>query len=167
MNIRQKRSSWRPCGWITTFLVASLAAFAFAACGGDSGGSMGSGHMPGGEMDGAPNGAILVRLSNWSIDPAKSSTKAGDVVFRAVHDMHEMHGNGEGKTHELVVARKNADGTFDVVGEAEEIGIGEHKDLKLRLGAGAYELQCNIVEEVNGKPVAHYANGMHTAFKVT
>ncbi len=50
------------------------------------------------------------------------------------------------------VARKNAAGTFEVVGEAEDIGVGERKDLTLQLAKGDYELQCNIVEEVNGKP---------------
>lgn len=161
----RKHFKLRPGGWLAAAVAASLAAFAFAACG-DNGGSS-SGHMPGGEMDGAPSGAILVRLSNWSIDPAKSSSKAGNVTFRAVHDMHDMHADGEGKTHELVVARKNADGTFDVLAEAEEIGIGEHKDLTVRLAAGEYELQCNIIEEVNGKPISHYTKGMRTAFKVT
>jgi uncharacterized cupredoxin-like copper-binding protein len=81
--------------------------------------------------------------------------------------MHDMHAGDEGKTHELVVARKNADGTFDVVGEAEDIGMGEHQDLTLQLVAGNYELQCNVVEQVNGKTVSHYAKGMHTAFTVT
>ena len=120
-----------------------------------------------GMMDGAPNGAILVRLSNWSVDPAKSSVKAGEVTFRAVHDMHDMHANDEGKTHELVVARMRADGTFEVIGEAEEIGVGERKDLTLKLDKGEYELQCNIVEQVAGQAVSHYKKGMHTKFTVT
>ena len=150
--------------------IAALAAIAFAACGDDDtshGTNMGGDGMDSGMMDGAPNGAILVRLSNWAIDSAASSAKAGDVTFRAVHDMHDMHNGDEGKTHELVVARKNTDGTFDVIGEAESIGVGEHKDLTLKLEKGDYELQCNVVEQVNGKTVSHYTNGMHTKFKVT
>jgi uncharacterized cupredoxin-like copper-binding protein len=165
----------RKYGRIVSVIAVSVAAAAFAACGGDdddNGQSMGAGGMngvggTGGMMDGAPKGAIVVRLSNWSVDPSKSSVKAGEVTFRAVHDMHAMHGNGEGKTHELVVARKNRDGTFEVVGEAEEIGVGEHKDLTVQLVKGEYELQCNIVEERSGKAVSHYTNGMHTKFTVT
>ena len=145
-------------------LALVLAAAVLSASCGDN--SMGGG-MDGGMMDAAPSGAILVRLSNWSIDSAKSSVQSGEVTFRAVHDMHDMHNNGEGITHELVVARKNKDGTFDVVGEAESIGVGEHKDLTLKLDKGEYELQCNIVEQVNGKAVSHYKNGMRAKFMVT
>ena len=154
------------------FGALALTAFAAAGCSGDDsthdmGGGMNmGGTTTAGMMDGAPAGAILVRLSNWSIDAAKSSVKAGDVTFRAVHEMHDMHTDG-GVTHELVVARKNKDGTFDVIGEAEKIGVGEHKDLTLKLDKGEYELQCNVVEEVNGKTVSHYQNGMHAKFTVT
>jgi uncharacterized cupredoxin-like copper-binding protein len=163
----------RQYGWVAALIGISLAAVAFAACGDDDGGnSMGGSSMSGegmgnGMMDGAPNGAILVRLSNWTIDPSKSSVKAGEITFRAVHDMHDMHSDGEGKTHELVVARKNKDGTFDIVGEAEDIGVGERKDLTLQLAKGDYELQCNILEKVNGKDVSHYQKGMHKKFVVT
>ena len=163
----------RPYGWMAALILVPVAAVALAGCGDDDsghsrgGGNMSSGGMDSSMMDGAPNGAILVRLSNWTVDTAKSSAKAGEVTFRAVHDMGGMHNDGEGKTHELVVARKNADGTFEVVGEAEDIGVGERKDLTLQLAKGDYELQCNIVEEVKGKTVAHYKNGMHTKFTVT
>ncbi len=176
-EINQRYLMTRKYGWIAALIGALIAAVAFAGCGDDDdghgmgGSNMSDGGMNNGSttgmMDGAPNGAILVRLSNWTIDSAKSSTKAGEVTFRAVHDMHDMHTNGEGTTHELVVARKNADGTFDVVGEAEKIGVGEHKDLTLQLAKGEYELQCNVVEELNGTTVSHYKNGMHTKFKVT
>ena len=165
----------RRIGSTLALVAVSMAIVVFAACGGDdddNGHSMGGGGMNGvggnsGMMDGAPNGAILVRLSNWTMDPTKTSIKAGEVTFRAVHDMHAMHNNGEGKTHELVVARKNNDGTFELVGRVEDIGVGERKDLTLQLAKGEYELQCNIVEELNGKSVSHYKNGMHTKFTVT
>ncbi|MEO8538132.1 MAG: hypothetical protein ABI577_00210 [bacterium] len=159
---------------VAVVLALAAVGLLFASCGDDDdthgmggGSNMGGGGMDSGMMDGAPNGAILVRLSNWTIDSAKSSTKAGEVTFRAVHDMHDMHTDDAGKTHELVVARKNKDGTFDVVGEAEDIGVGEHKDLTVKLEKGEYELQCNVVEQINGKAVSHYQNGMHIKFTVT
>ena len=165
----------RRIGSTLALVAVSMAIVVFAACGGDdddNGHSMGGGGMngvggTGGMMDGTPKGAIVVRLSNWSVDPSKTSVKAGEVTFRAVHDMHAMHSDGEGKTHELVVARKNKDGTFEVVGEVEDIGVGEHKDLTVQLSKGEYELQCNLVEELSGKAVSHYKNGMHTKFRVT
>ena len=163
----------RRFGSLAALIGVSLSLVLLAGCGGDDDGhSMGGMGMDGGTgnnemMNGAPNGAILVRLSNWTIDPSKNSVKAGEVTFRAVHDAHAMHSNGEGKTHELVVARKNSDGSFEIVGEAEDIGVGERKDLTVQLAKGEYELQCNVVEELSGKAVSHYKNGMHTKFTVT
>jgi hypothetical protein len=51
---------------------------------------------------------------------------------------------------------------MEVVGEIEDIPVGETQDLTVSLDAGNYVLICNIVE--SGE--VHYASGMRTAFTV-
>lgn len=161
----------KPLLLVFALAVAAVVLFA-AACGDDDGGMMG-GMGGGGGMGGmgganAPAGTIVVRLTNWAIEPAQDSAGAGNVTFRAVHDMMPMHGMGSGgSTHDLAVARKNADGTFEIVGQVKDIRMGRYKDLKLELSPGEYELQCNVVEEVGGRMVSHYVEGMHTPFVVS
>lgn len=137
------------------------------ACGSDShsGPGVGGGMM----APAAKPGVIDVHLSNWSVDPATASAKAGSVTFRAIHDMGHMHGGNEGGfIHDLAVARKNADGSMEVLGQVKNLAMGEWKELTLDLPPGDYELQCNAVEDLGGgKIVAHYVKGMHTAFTVT
>ena len=158
----------------TIFLFFAAAAFASvaivsAACGGDgqsSHGSMGDmGNM--GAMGNQPEGSIRVGLVNWAVQPAQTSTKAGKVTFWAVHEMDHMHGDNEGGvTHDLQVMKKNADGSYDMVGQVQGLKMGDAKSLSLTLQPGEYELSCNVVEQVNGTMVAHYAKGMHTSFTV-
>jgi len=154
------------------FAALGLALLTFAASCGDSPGShdmSGMGHSPGGMTNtAAPAGSIRVDLLNWSVVPAQVSTKAGTVTFFAVHDMGHMHSASEGGvTHDLQVMRKGSDGSFELVGQVQGLTMGEAKALTLDLTAGNYELSCNVVEQVNGKTISHYANGMHTPFTVT
>ncbi len=115
------------------------------------------------------NGEVVVALRNWSVTASSSAVAAGDVTFRAVHvDETEGHAHeAGGNTHDLVVLRKSADGSVEVVGRTQPIAMGDEDTLKLSLPSGTYELECDVVEVVNGKPVSHYANGMKTAFTVT
>jgi hypothetical protein len=53
------------------------------------------------------------------------------------------------------------------MGSVKDIGMGESKSLYLTLEPGEYELQCNVVEQVDGNTVSHYAKGMHETFTVT
>ena len=78
-----------------------------------------------------------------------------------------MNASQGGKTHALTVARKNDDGTYEVLGSVWDIGLGQSKDLTLDLSPGNYELQCNVVEEMGAKTVSHYTQGMHASFTVT
>lgn len=157
------------------FLVLALALGALAtvasvgaACG-DSNSSHDGMMEPGNMMSqAAPAGSIEVKLLNWAVQPAQTSTKAGRVTFHVVHDMAHMHGGNEGgATHDLQVMKRKADGGLDLVGQVQGLAMGQSRDLTLDLAAGDYELSCNVVEEVDGKPVPHYARGMHVAFKVT
>jgi hypothetical protein len=153
----------------TTGFIALLAAVLLgttllaSACGGDDG--HGAMNMTTGN---GPAGSIKVNLVNWAIQPAKTSTKAGSVTFHVVHDMQHMHTMNEGgNAHDLQVARKNADGIFEIVGQVQGLQMGDEKDLTLNLTPGDYELQCNVTEELNGQVIAHYVKGMHTTFKVS
>lgn len=113
---------------------------------------------------------VEVKLLNWAIEPEVSSVEAGRVTFRAIHEEEDhAHGSGNegGDIHELAVARKNADGTAEILGTAANIAVGAQKDLTLNLKSGEYELQCNVVEMIDGEAIAHYPKGMHTAFTVS
>lgn len=166
--------------FLTTVAAAlTLASVSFAACSGGSspastpassgmGGMGGASGMNGANGTSAPAGNITVSLANWSVKLAATSAKAGTVTFRALHAMDHSGGTETaGQIHDLDVARKNADGSFTQVGKVADIKMGQYKDLTLNLTAGEYELQCNVVEQVNGKLTSHYALGMHTAFTVT
>lgn len=138
----------------------------FSACGGDGGhGHDTSMHMGG--TDG-PAGSIKVALVNWAVQPATATAAAGSVTFHVVHDMAHTHTtNDGGNIHDLQVARKNAEGTFEIVGQVQGLKMGDEKDLTLNLPPGDYELQCNVTEELNGQVIPHYVKGMHTPFRVT
>jgi hypothetical protein len=130
----------------------------------NGGGGMGGGGMMGG---GGHAGSITVQLRNWSVRPSQSSTRAGTVTFHAVHSMMDMMSSEGGNRHALTVARKNGDGSYEVLGSVWEIGVGQSKDLTLDLSPCNYELQCNAVEAFGPKTVSHYTRGMHAPFTVT
>lgn len=157
---------------LAVVMLATAAVFA-AACGDDDQPAashdmsqmMGSGGMM---NPTAPAGAITVDLLNWSVTPAATSARAGEVTFFAVHAMAHQHGAAEGGiTHDLQIMKKNADGSMDLVGQVQGLAMGEAKAITVNLTPGAYELSCNVVEVINGKTIGHYQLGMHTAFNVT
>ncbi len=122
----------------------------------------------GGNDDTTPAGAIRVELSNWRVDPAASELTSGKVTFDAVH-LDEGHGHGgeeAGKDHDLVVSRKLADGSYELVARTEPIEMGGHQLLTVNLEPGEYQLSCDIVEEVSGKAVSHTVQGMVTNITV-
>ena len=144
--------------------LAGVTLLVATACGGARGMMNGGGGMMGAN---APAGSITVQLRDWSVNPSQSSVRAGTITFHAVHPMMDMMSTSQGgKTHALTVARKNDDGTYEVLGSVWDIGVGQSKDLTLDLSPGNYELQCNVVEELGTKTVSHYKQGMHTAFTV-
>jgi len=124
------------------------------------------------DMGAAPSltprdGEVVVQLFNWSIKPSTTQVAAGEVTFRAVHVDEGAHGpNTGGATHDLVVMRKSADGKYELVGRTNAIPMGGEFELTLTLSPGEYELECSVVETVNGKAVSHSANGMHSRFTV-
>jgi uncharacterized cupredoxin-like copper-binding protein len=145
--------------------LAGVILLAATACSGTGGMMNGGGGMMGAS---APAGSITVQLRDWSVTPSQSSAHAGTVTFHAVHPMMDMMSTSQGgNTHALTVARKNDDGTYEVLGSVWDIGVGQSKDLTLDLSPGNYELQCNVVEEMAKKTVSHYKQGMHASFTVT
>ncbi len=131
----------------------SLAAF-LAACGGG----------------GSSDNVVRVKLGNWFMEPDAVQLTAGNVTFRAVHEEmeHGAHGvSAAGAIHELVVARKQPDGTFKSVGSVGDIAAGKSKDVNVTLEPGEYELQCNLTDTVDGQKVSHYAEGMHVRLTVS
>lgn len=145
-----------------------------AACGGGDAvpSTSGPGHMASdghaAGMTTPPPGAIRVGLRNWAVAPAVASVAAGSVTFWAVHEMEHAHGANEGgNVHDLQVLKKASDGTWDLVGEVRNLGMGEAALLTLELTPGEYELACTVVEEVGGTVVSHYEKGMHAPFTVT
>jgi Cu+-exporting ATPase len=112
---------------------------------------------------------VRVELSNWKVAPSRSSLSAGEVTFTAVHlaEGHSHGGNDPGQVHDLVVLRHNADGTVDAVARTAGIPTGGEATLTVELQPGQYELICDLVEELDGKVVSHFNEGMHASFTVT
>ncbi|MEX1253457.1 MAG: hypothetical protein WEE64_03870 [Dehalococcoidia bacterium] len=128
---------------------------------------------------GTPSGsAVDISLAEFSVTADPTSASAGSVTFSIK--------NVGGEPHELVVIKTDLepaklpvtdDGGVDeaqveVIGEAEEDELPApdgQTELTLDLEAGSYALICNLVEEEHegGEMMAHYAEGMHTAFEVT
>jgi hypothetical protein len=44
--------------------------------------------------------------------------------------------------------------------------MGDSDKVTLDVTPGEYELQCDVVEEVDGQMVSHYVKGMHTTLRV-
>ncbi len=115
------------------------------------------------------DGEVRVTLRNWAVEPSSVMFDAGEVTFLAVHNEehgHGSHGDEGGETHNLVVLRKDADGGLTQVARTGAIPSGESERLAVELEAGEYELQCDVVEEIDGEAVSHYVKGMRASVRV-
>lgn len=129
-----------------------------------------------GESSGSPAAGattIQVTLQEWAVLPAQESAPAGDVTFQVANE-------GPDDPHEFVVLKTDLDpgslptdtngaveeegGEIELIGEIEDIGVGEAQDLTVPLTAGEYVLLCNIYDE--SEKEAHYTMGMRVAFTV-
>ncbi len=68
--------------------------------------------------------------------------------------------------HELAVLKVKENGSFDVIGEIDDISAGDEGSITLELTPGAYQLACLIIPGEAGSTVDHYAKGMHADFLV-
>jgi uncharacterized cupredoxin-like copper-binding protein len=117
---------------------------------------------------------VTVALQEWAVVPAAQSAPAGEVTFEVTNDgpedVHEFVivrtdlDPGDLPTDENGVVTEEAEG-MEVIGEIEDIPVGETQEITATLEAGSYILLCNIWDETEGE--AHYAMGMRTAFTVT
>lgn len=158
-------------------IVAALAALSLtaAACGSDDDGGNTGGTAATGSTSTGAEASVDVRVQEFAVLPARDSAPAGDVTFNVTND-------GPEDTHEFVVFKTDLapdalptgeDGSVDeegegleAVNEIEDIEVGDTQSLTVTLDAGSYVLICNIVEEEEGDTIAHYQQGMRTAFTV-
>ena len=113
--------------------------------------------------------ASVFEASMKAVEIAKES--GGKVTFDVIH-IEEGHGGGHadgeaGEIHDLVVSKKLADGSYDVVGRTPEIATGESERLTVELERGEYRLSCDIVEEIDGEFISHTVEGMVTDVRVS
>lgn len=146
------------------------AAFAVAACGDDDDDA--DAEETSTESEGT---AVDVTLEEFAVLPALDSAPAGDVTFNVSNE-------GPDDFHEFVVFRTDLapdalptadDGTVDeagegveLIGEIEDIAVGESPSVSFDLAAGSYVFICNISEEAEGELEVHYQLGMRTGFTV-
>lgn len=122
----------------------------------------------------AAAGTVDVTVQEWSVGAVPSSVAAGEVTFSVTN-------SGPDDVHEFVVIKTDlsfidlptdatgavdeAGGGMEVIGEIEDIPVGETQDLAVTLAAGSYALICNIYSEEEQE--AHYQEGMRAQFTVT
>jgi uncharacterized cupredoxin-like copper-binding protein len=149
--------------WGARLTVAiALLALVAGACGDDDG-----------DAETGAGGAIAVTLQEYAVIPSPAQAPTGDVTFDVTNE-------GPDDVHEFVVFATdlapdalptNEDGTVDeegegieLLGEIEDIAVGDTQSLTLDLAAGSYVLICNIYEETEQE--AHYQEGMRVGFTV-
>ena len=116
---------------------------------------------------------VNVSLQEWAVLPDPDSISAGEVTFSVTNDgpddVHEFVvlatdlDPGELPTDETGTVDESAEG-IEVIGEVEDLPVGETQELTVSLDAGNYVLICNIYSADQDE--AHYAMGMYTAFTV-
>jgi uncharacterized cupredoxin-like copper-binding protein len=123
---------------------------------------------------GGGGGTIDVTLQEFSVATDPTSAEAGEMTFEATND-------GPNDTHEFVVFRTDLSLTdlptdengavdetgegLELIGEIEDIEVGETDSVTLNLDAGNYVFVCNIWDE--DEQEAHYQEGMRTGFTVS
>ena len=126
---------------------------------------------------GSPGAAqqINVTVQEFSINPEKSSAKAGKITFN-------VENKGPTQAHEFLVFKTDlaldalptqSDGSLDeedaaleMIDEITEFNPGQKKSLTVELEPGKYVLACNVGEETGGQVESHFKQGMRTAFTV-
>jgi len=122
---------------------------------------------------GGGGGTVDVTLQEFAVIPAESSVEAGEVTF-------EVSNEGPDDVHEFVVFKTdlspidlptNPDGSvneegegIELIGEIEDIPVGETQSVTLDLESGNYVLICNIYTK--SEKESHYQEGMRTSFTV-
>lgn len=123
---------------------------------------------------GGGGGTVTVTLQEFSVGTDPTTIEAGEVAFEATNE-------GPDDVHEFVVFKTDLSATdlptdengavvedgegVTLIGEIEDIEVGDTKDVTLDLEAGNYVFICNIWDE--DEQEAHYQEGMRTTFTVS
>jgi uncharacterized cupredoxin-like copper-binding protein len=139
------------------FVVPAAVALAFVA------GSCGGG-----------GGTVSVTLQEFSVGTDPTTIDAGEVDFEATNegpdDIHEFVvfktdlGPADLPVDENGAVVEDGEG-IELIGEIEDVGVGDTKSVTLDLEAGDYVFICNIWDE--DEQEAHYQEGMRTTFTVS
>ena len=154
VTVRGETMSDRRKRWAVSVAALVGVSLSMTACGGDE-------------------RTVSITLEEFSIGADPTSVPAGSVTFEATND-------GPNDVHEFVVIATDLsitelptveDGSvdetgegMDVIGEIEDIPVGETQSVTLELEAGNYALICNIYDADEDE--AHYQEGMRTSFTV-
>ena len=160
---------------------AAVAVLVVAGCGDDGDTAASSAPEPFTECElvststAKPTATLSIQLSDYAVVSSAPSVAAGAVQF-------DTKNVGQ-RPHELVIVKggsaaslpKDKDGSMAeekladnaLIGEIEEFPTGEDCTGVFDLEPGKYVLLCNLVEKVNGKTVAHFAQGMFGTLTVT
>lgn len=106
-----------------------------------------------------PGSSITVKLDNYSVAANKVEAPAGKVTFTTTN----VHATD---VHELAVLRVKTDGSFDNLGEVEDLDPGKGGKITLSLKPGKYVLACLITIGQEGSTVDHFQAGMRQDFRV-
>lgn len=128
--------------WIVGVAALAVSASLFIACGEDK-----------------PASSVTVKLNSFTVAANKTEVPAGPVTFIATN-AHEK------EIHELAVLRVKADGSFENLGEVEDIDPGKGGEVTMTLKPGKYVLACLIAAGEAGSTVDHFAYGMRQDFQV-
>jgi uncharacterized cupredoxin-like copper-binding protein len=127
-----------------------------------------------GACGGGGGGTVSVTLQEFSIAQDPATLDAGEVIFEAANegpdDVHEFVvfrtdlGPADLPTDENGAVIETGEGV-ELIGEIEDIAVGETKNVTLELDAGNYVFICNVWDEAEQE--AHYQEGMRTTFTVS
>lgn len=123
----------------------------------------------------AQDSEVRVQLSEWAITPVQQSVPAGDVALVVTN-------TGPKEPHDFLIIKTdlyfpnlptNDDGSVDLFNENVEliaqlgpVPMGGTQQLTVRLESGNYALISNLVDQVDGMPVAQYGAGMRAGLTV-
>jgi uncharacterized cupredoxin-like copper-binding protein len=123
---------------------------------------------------GGGGGTVDVTLQEFAVGTDTSSIGAGEVTFTATNegpnDVHEFVvfqtdlGLTELPTDENGAVVETGEG-LELIGEIEDVAVGDTQEVTLDLEAGNYVFICNIWDE--DEQEAHYQEGMRTSFTVS
>jgi len=102
---------------------------------------------------------VEVGLIEFAITSDRDTVPAGKIRFDATNASETL-------VHELAVLQVQDDGSFENMGEIEDIAAGESGTVVIDLPAGPYQLACLIIPGEAGSTADHYKEGMWTEFTV-